>query len=75
VSRSVAQIVGAFLIVAGFSLILGRKALGAWALRLRGGSPAEEGENRGYGAAFMVVGDIMIAVGTLLLLGIVPQPR
>jgi hypothetical protein len=73
-SQPIARILGGVLIVVGFTLVLGRKALGAWMLRLRGEPPAEEGENRGYGAAFMVVGDILIAVGALLLLGIVPLP-
>lgn len=69
------RIVGAALVVLGFSLVLARKRLGAWALKVRGEPPAQEGENRGYGAAFMVIGDILIAVGALLLLGISPQPR
>lgn len=71
----VARIVGFVLIAVGLGLVLGRKALGAWTLRLRGEPPAQEGENRGYGAGFMVAGDIMIAVGALLVLGISPQPR
>jgi hypothetical protein len=70
-----ARIIGAAFVLIGFTLIFARKWLGAWALRLRGEPPAQEGENRGYGAAFMVVGDVLIAVGALLLLGIVPQPR
>ena len=74
-SQTVSRVVGGLLIVAGFTLILGRRALGAWMLRRRGEPPAQDGENRGYGAPFMVVGDIMIAVGALLLLGIAPQPR
>jgi hypothetical protein len=74
-SRTVARIAGAVLIIAGLGLILGRRTLGTLALRLRGEPYVERGEARGYGAAFMVAGDIMIAVGALLLLGIVPQPR
>jgi hypothetical protein len=73
--QPLARSVGGILIVAGFGFVLGRKALAAWTLRLRGEPPAEEGDARGYGAPFMVVGDVMIAVGALLLLGIVPQAR
>jgi hypothetical protein len=70
-----ARMLGGILVVAGFGLIVGRKGLAAWMLRLRGEPPAQEGDARGYGAPFMVAGDVMIAVGALLLLGIVPQPR
>ncbi len=69
------QLVGGVLVASGGALILARKQLGAWALKVRGEPPTQEGETRGYGAAFMVAGDILIAIGAILVLGLFPMPR
>ncbi len=73
-SPLVIRVIGAVLILAGVSLIAAHRRLGAWALKTRGEQPTQEGEPRGYGAAFMVAGDVLIAVGVILVLGLFPAP-